>query len=480
MNSWGWRPCLAVCIALTGFAWTPECALATAGLRGCQDQQGADDAADSPESSAVSGGTDEPDGVLAGDAGITPEFFSYEFSSHEFSSHESSSLSFLGLEFDEGRASLDFHLAVDGVKYGSRNRRSSGVEFDTADLVFELQLPRTRLYLRPDWIGVDTPSHFREAWIERSLGDHFDLRLGLQRLPLGLEAERNGEDLLSLGRAFPNSLSGRTDWALTAHHYPDGEWLDALVGVGFGHGFGLEGKRERGMRWFARATVTPLPRGGGWQRGLSGGIGYAFDPRSDHSLFVTTPTESAVFRTGDLRADRGRWLHLFGRYEAHGLVLEAERVLGALEDVPLATGGRIDFDQLTAWQATLFWQPGVSLTAWRSRGSGEASGTPSATRDESWVESGVVERETPWWERVFLAARYSNADIDRALFDHGFATYDPSTQEVRTFTGTLGILPRAHLRVGFHVVRTIADHELTTFGGSNRDMVYVLRVEWLP
>jgi hypothetical protein len=84
--------------------------------------------------------------------------------------------------------------------------------------------------------------------------------------------------------------------------------------------------------------------------------------------------------------------------------------------------------------------------------------------------------------------RYSNGDIDRDLFDAGWTTYDPSTQEVRTFSVLLGWRPAERARIAVGWVKTIADDALTVFGGrgpstvprvpgGNRDSSYVLRLE---
>ncbi len=78
---------------------------------------------------------------------------------------------------------------------------------------------------------------------------------------------------------------------------------------------------------------------------------------------------------------------------------------------------------------------------------------------------------------IELAFRYSNADIDRDLFDLGVTTYDPSSQETRTLTAALAayLAPLTRLTLGW--VGVIADHELTPFGGTGRDSSFVLRLD---
>jgi phosphate-selective porin len=75
-----------------------------------------------------------------------------------------------------------------------------------------------------------------------------------------------------------------------------------------------------------------------------------------------------------------------------------------------------------------------------------------------------------------VAFRYSNADIDRGLFDAGLTTYNPSTQEVRTATLNLNWYPQPGLKITAGWVKTIADHELSTLGETNRDSSYLLRM----
>jgi len=81
--------------------------------------------------------------------------------------------------------------------------------------------------------------------------------------------------------------------------------------------------------------------------------------------------------------------------------------------------------------------------------------------------------------RFELAFRYSRSDIDRDLFDGGLTTFGISTQEVRTLSAELNWYDRGRTRVGLGFVRTIADQELGTFGDTDRDSTYFLRVDFL-
>ena len=76
---------------------------------------------------------------------------------------------------------------------------------------------------------------------------------------------------------------------------------------------------------------------------------------------------------------------------------------------------------------------------------------------------------------LVLSARYSNADIDRTLFDEGIAKYGPSTQEVRTFSAAVSGYVRRDSRLTFQWVKLIADQDLDTLDGNTQDSSFVLR-----
>ena len=120
-----------------------------------------------------------------------------------------------------------------------------------------------------------------------------------------------------------------------------------------------------------------------------------------------------------------------------------------------------DIDQLISW----VWYGSWNITGEEQRweNGGWAALPPS---EGTWLRGR--------WE---LAARYSNADIDRDLFDYGYTDYDPSTQECRTFSIALNWYPIPHTRVSLGWIDTIADDDLTTFGGSDRDSSFSLSLE---
>ena len=79
--------------------------------------------------------------------------------------------------------------------------------------------------------------------------------------------------------------------------------------------------------------------------------------------------------------------------------------------------------------------------------------------------------------RVELAARYSNADIDRRLFRSGIAIPGQSTQEVRTTVVALNWFVTENVRVSLAWFNTIADEPLIAFGGGRPDSSFLLRID---
>ena len=57
------------------------------------------------------------------------------------------------------------------------------------------------------------------------------------------------------------------------------------------------------------------------------------------------------------------------------------------------------------------------------------------------------------------------------------ATYDPSSQETRTFGASLAAHLAPLTRVSLGWVKVIADQELTELGGTTRDSSFVLRLD---
>jgi phosphate-selective porin len=198
--------------------------------------------------------------------------------------------------------------------------------------------------------------------------------------------------------------------------------------------------------------------------GVYAGLGLAWLTDFDDPLVLATPNESIVFTTPDLEGDSGSYRHFEAGWAWGPVRLGWERVIGEASNVPIGGGEKEDMDQLGSW----------SLFA-----SANLTGEAQVYRRGRWAEPEPPRSDGPLPGRLELAVRYSNADIDRALFDaeRGITDYDPSTQEVRTFSLGLDWQPLRAVRLGFGWVKTIADHELTTFGGKNRDSTLTLRLE---
>ena len=74
-----------------------------------------------------------------------------------------------------------------------------------------------------------------------------------------------------------------------------------------------------------------------------------------------------------------------------------------------------------------------------------------------------------------IAFRYSNADIDRDLFEQGLTDNGISSQETRTATLNLNWYPTDGLVINAGWVKTIADQDLNSFDGNDRDSSFILR-----
>lgn len=367
----------------------------------------------------------------------------------------------------------DLHLGgrivVDAIKYGHANERDSGLELDDARLVFEGGYGDFRFRVEPDLVGTDTRDNLFEAWGAYEIDPALRLKAGQLRVALSSEFATREEDLPLVGYGFGPYLDGRYDVGLRADGcvLREGLWYEATATAG--RGFGLEGDRLDNPQYSLRIVSHPfrwIDAGDAFD-GFFVGLGLAYSPDGDVPVVVTNPFESVVFRTDDLDGDSAGWRHIEVGYYTGPVRVAWERVVGTVNDVPVGGGLTEDMDQITSW---------TLAGSWNITGEDQAWARGAWTRDLT---------DTPAWpdaESIFpgrweVAARYSNADIDRALFDYGLATYDPSTQEVRTFSLDLNWFPHEKLRAALGWVKTIADHELTTFGGTDRDSSFVLRME---
>jgi hypothetical protein len=372
-------------------------------------------------------------------------------------------------ESRENGLALGGRFALDLVKYGHANERDSGFEFDDARLILAGRSGPFQLWVEPDLLGADTLRSLYEAWVGWDPHEDVRVRAGQVRIALGSEFATREENLPLAGYAFTSHLDGRYDLGIEA----DGSLFDgALWGEAFatiGNGFDLEGNRLTSPMYGLRVVARPF----GWAepeedgalailRGVYAGAGVAWLTDFDDPLVLATPHESIVFTSPDLEGDAGRFLHLEAGFSRGPFRLGWETVSGEASGVPVGGGKEQKMDQLDAWTMFASWN---------------VTGEAQVLRRGRWVEPDPHRRGEPWPGRWEIAARYSNADIDRTLFDEGITDYDPSTQEVRTFGLHLTWHPVRTFRVGFGWVRTLADHELTTFGDTNRDSSFTLRFE---
>lgn len=355
-------------------------------------------------------------------------------------------------------------LSLDLRDYGHGNAKHDGLETEAAALFLELVNEHgTRFWLEVDADGEDSRHNLRELWIETILGDGSTwLRTGLQRFEQGSEAATRGEDFPLLGVGFPGWLDGRTDWGLRLDGYTDTD-ADVWWALGFqgGAGFGKNGRQRRGQAVSARLVFTPDPDPDAAFRGpfLGVAVTRAFDV--DDPLEIANPLEQTVLSTPRLDGRSATYVHLEGGWRTETLRLGAETVRGEVADVALPGVGRDDVDQLGSWSAWFsVMLSGRAPVWWRGR----------------YHPHPLTSGSTQYGERpVELAFRYSNADIDRTLFDTGVTNYSQSTQEVRTFSAALSSQLTPDTRLALQWTKTIADHELTTFGGRNRDSSWALR-----
>lgn len=379
----------------------------------------------------------------------------------------------------DAAGSFRFLWGADAVLWDRRNARHSGLEGGEAEFRLEgwwRSGLRARVAL--DLLGEDTADRLSEAWValEPEAGP-VHLRAGLQRLALGTEGATDVEVLPLPGRSFAAAIDARTDLALSVDAATEGGFLWAGAAAFAGHGFLEDGTPVGSPGAQARVVLRPFRLGGeeaaaaaGLLGGLHAGAGLARLLDFDDPVVAQTPLGSTVFRTTDLDGRAGTRLHLEAGAALGPVALGLETARGAAADAARPGGPRADVDELTAWSASAAWRITGEPWEWE-RGAWRGAGRPGA-------------RGT--WE---LALRYSNSDLDRDLFRRGFTTYDPSSQETRTFSAMIGWRPAEGMRIALGWVRTIADEALTAFGSGpgprtaarsstdGRDSSFVLRIE---
>lgn len=372
---------------------------------------------------------------------------------------------------------LGGRFVLDAARYSHANDRRSGFEFDDARLILEGNTGSFHWLVEPDLIGTDTPRHMYEAWGRLDVDAALRLTAGQFRVALGSEFATREEHLPLAGYGFTSYLDGRYDVGVRAdgNLVEESLWYEATATIG--SGFDLEGHRRQNPQYSFRFVGHPsqwiLPDSE-FLSGLFAGGALAHSPDGDEPIVVTTPFESVVFRTRDLDGSAARWRHIELGYSTGPVRIGWERVVGSYDNVPVGGGREEDMDQLTAWSLYGSWNITGEEQIWDR---GRWAGAPvSARAGAQRTESGEPEPDGIFSGRWEFAARHSNADMDRDLFLHALTGYDPSTQEVRTFSLDLNWYPEEWMRLALGWVKTIADHELSTFGGTNRDSSFLMRL----
>jgi hypothetical protein len=324
-----------------------------------------------------------------------------------------------------------------------------------------------------DAMGVDTPRNLYEAWAGVEFAPWLRVTGGQVRVALGSEFATHESRLPWVGYSFPAYLDGRHDVGVRIDG-AIGEWLWYQAAAVAGHGFDLEGHRRESPQLSLRGVIHPARVFGSSEQGICGalrgfhaGLGIAELTDGDDPVHISTPLQSQIFDTPDLDGDSGQWVHVELGYVCGPFQLGYERTVGSIDDVPIP-GDTANMDQLTGFSV------GAALNLTGERRGWQGGAFVPATEPRR-AGGGLL----PWlpdgrWE---IAARHSNADIDRDLFDLGYATYDVSSQETRTFSLAVSWEPCERARLAFEWVKTIPDSELSSLDGRNRDSSFVLRLE---
>jgi hypothetical protein len=365
-------------------------------------------------------------------------------------------------------------FVLDLMRYSYANRRPNGFELDDARLYLEGSLHPFRFRIEPDLVGVDTRSNLWEAWAAFEPDPAFRVTAGQFRIALGSEYATRPEDFPLVGYAFPSYAAGRYDVGLRANGtlFEEGLWYEAAATLG--NGFDPQGIRRSNPQYSARAVGHPfrwIDLGTDLLDGFFVGVGAAYSPDGDQPIVLGNPYEQTVLRTSRLDGDSVLWEAIEAGYHWGPFLVGWETVNGTVENVPIGGGETDDLDQLGAWSAYASWNLTGEDQVWKEGGWRRPETGDATVRIG---DNPTLILPPGRWE---LSARYSNADMDRNLFEYGFTDYGQSTQEVRTFSLDLSWIPRSTLRVALGWVKTIADDDLATFGETKRDSSFVLRFE---
>ncbi|MHC5212206.1 MAG: hypothetical protein ACYTG2_15925 [Planctomycetota bacterium] len=354
-------------------------------------------------------------------------------------------------------------LSILAIDHGTPNREDTDLDTEAASLILQGWYgDRFRFWIEPDLDGEDTPRNLVEAWAEARLARERWLRAGQFRVALATEFATRAEDLPVPGHAFTSWLGGRTDTGVRLDGYAEPDvWYECVATTG--SGFDMEGKRREHPQLSFRGVFTSDPVDPHDFQGCYAGFGLAYSPDGDDHILLMTPAEQTVFTTADLGGDEA----LFVAWELgvrHGPFRAAlETLNGTISGVPVP-GGEEDMDQLDAWTLLLAWSLRGEAPRWE-RG--------------AWTAYGPEDFEEGKPLPIEFAYRYSNADIDRKLFDMGLTSYAVSSQETRTLSAAITAYTSPDTRWMLAWVGTIADRELgfgqPDFDNDNRARNWILR-----
>ncbi|MGD9244590.1 MAG: porin [Desulfobacterales bacterium] len=381
----------------------------------------------------------------------------------------------LDTEWKGWKIHLGGQLAADAIAYDKDNKKEDGLRWETVNLrITGSYGNKFSFFIEPDLMGIGTKNNLYEAWAGWDITPAFQVKVGQIQVALNSEFATRPEDFPSIDYGFSSYLDGRYDLGLQV----DGLLWDSTIwyqgSATAGQGFDLDGNRKSDPQYSIRTVVFPMQAAGyDFLKGGFLGLGFAWSPDYDDEIFLQTPLRSTVFTTKNLDGDSARWIHAEFGWSWGAFRMGAERVDGEIQDVKVGSTTHQDFDQLTSWSAYASWNITGERMRWE-RGRWLPPALDGRPEDKKQIFDFLKFLDPLGCLEV--AFRYSNADIDRGLFDTGLTTYNPSTQEVRTATLNLNWYPQPGLKITAGWVKTIADHELSTLGETNRDSSYLLRM----
>ncbi|MHC4607925.1 MAG: porin, partial [Planctomycetota bacterium] len=389
-----------------------------------------------------------------------------------------------GLRYEDRARGITSHLggifALDYVDYDSRNQRDSEFRFGRAVIVLDGTYGEDFSWRGElDLLGVETEYGFDELWGSFEFRPGMRLTAGLLEIPLGAESSIPEEDLSFTNYAFPAYLDHRTDWAVRLDGELNGGALYYDVTLALGEAFDRFGQRREDPQVSARVVFYPFSAEGPASHigeavlplaGVFAGLGAAYTPSFRGELDIATPADSKVFHLPELRAGSSRFFHVSGGADLLFVRVMGDLVRGGLMDLDTPQGERDLDDQITAWQLQVSWM--VTGETYDTRPYRLRDGRPKPFPAQPiWP---AVEGEG--WGALELAARYSNADVDREFFDLGFTDYNTSSQEFRSITGAVSWYPTPNARATIEVIRSIVDDDPAELGGQGRDTTVIFRV----